>query len=396
MIRSQRGFTLVELMVTMVVFLLTITAAANIFSSLLNQFKQQSKIAETNIEGLVGLQMMRSDIEQAGYGLPYDLNGITYNEAFSSTTTPYNDPATYNDSTANPPRAVQVGNDIGFNNSDVLVIKATNLGISAAATKWAYVSNRGASNIIQPWNYADGTAIPDENLENGDQVIVLSPVVGGAQRVLVSSGASFSTTFNEDAGAFAAAFRPVDNSFETYLIYGISPGAALRMPFNRADYYIRTPAAMPARCAPNTGVLYKGLLNQSATSAANQFSGSEHPLLDCVAAMQVVFGLDMNDDGAAGTFYDLVTLSTSEGATAADVDATLASAELLRNRLKDIRVYILAQEGQRDTFYTSPSPITADDPNLGNVITFTIPAGDPRFNYRWKIYTLFIKPYNLR
>ncbi len=390
MIKSQRGFTFVELMITMVVFLLTITAAANIFSSLLNQFKQQSKIAETNIEGIVGLQMLRSDIEQAGYGLPYNLNGITYNEAFSSAT-PYSDPAAYNDATANPPRAVQVGNNIGFNNaavtpgaqSDVLVIKATNLGLSSAATKWAYVSNRGAlPNTIQPWNNVDGAAIPDENLENGDQVIVLNPIAGGTQRVLLSSGATFSTTFDSSAGTFASDFQPVASSFETYLIYGISPGAALRMPFNRADYYIRTPAAMPTRCAPNTGVLYKALLNHGATSAANQFLGSEHPLLDCVAAMQVLFGLDTNNDGAVESVVE-------------DLGAGL-TAENIRDQLKDIRVYILAQEGQRDTSYTSPSPITADDPVHGNVITFTIPAGDLRLNYRWKIYTLFIKPYDLR
>ncbi len=385
MTRSERGFTLVELMVTMVVFLLTITAAANIFSSLLNQFKQQSKIAETNIEGIVGLQMLRSDIEQAGYGLPYNLNGINYTgEAVNDVKTAYDD-TQFNDGTANPPRAVRVGNNIGFNNaavtpdaqSDVLVIKATNLGLSAAATKWAYVSNRGAlPNIIQPWNNADGAAIPDENLENGDQVIVLNPIVGGTQRVLLTSGAAFFTTFDASAGTFASAFQPVENSFESYLIYGISPGVAPRMPFNRADYYIRTPATMPARCAPNTGVLYKALVNHADGSLR------ELPLLDCVAAMQVRFGMDTNNDGAVDSVVD-------------DPGAGL-TAENIRDQLKDIRVYILAQEGQRDTFYTSPSPITANDPDFGNVITFTIPAGDPRSNYRWKIYTLFIKPYNLR
>ncbi len=385
MIRSQRGFTLVELMVTMIVFLLTITAAANIFSSLLNQFKQQSKIAETNLEGLIGLQMMRSDIEQAGYGLPYDLGGISYTgEAVNDAKTTYDD-TLFNDGTANPPRAVVIGNNIGFNNaavtpdpqSDVLVIKATNLGTSAAATKWAYVSNRGPlNNTIQPWNNADGVKIPDENLQNGDQVIVLNPIAGGTQRVLVTSGATFSTTFDSSAGAFASAFQPVENSFETYLIYGISPTAAPRMPFNRADFYIRTPTTMPTRCAPTTGVLYKALINH-----ANGSLG-ELPLLDCVAAMQVVMGLDTNNDGVPNSFVpDLAGLT----------------AEDIRNQLKDIRVYILAQEGQRDTSYTSPSPITADDPNLGSsVITFTIPAGDPRSNYRWKVYTMIIKPYNLR
>ena len=77
MIRREEGFTLVELMITMVVFVLVIAAASSIFSSLLNQFKQQSKIIESNIEGVVGLEMMRVDVQQAGFGLPWfvDSNG---------------------------------------------------------------------------------------------------------------------------------------------------------------------------------------------------------------------------------------------------------------------------------------------------------------------------------
>jgi len=71
--QKQTGFTLVELMVTMVIFVLVIAAASSMFTGILNQFKQQSKIAETNIEGLAGLQMFRTDIEQAGYGLPMTL-----------------------------------------------------------------------------------------------------------------------------------------------------------------------------------------------------------------------------------------------------------------------------------------------------------------------------------
>ncbi len=78
---SQKGFTLVELMVTMVIFLIVIVMAGNVFSILLGNFKQQSRMTESNIEGNVGLQMLRRDIEQAGYGLPWNLNGATYTEA---------------------------------------------------------------------------------------------------------------------------------------------------------------------------------------------------------------------------------------------------------------------------------------------------------------------------
>ena len=79
--RREEGFTLVELMITMVVFVLVIAAASQVFTSLLTQFKQQNKMAETHIEGAVGLGILRHDLEHAGYGLPWNMNGIVYAEA---------------------------------------------------------------------------------------------------------------------------------------------------------------------------------------------------------------------------------------------------------------------------------------------------------------------------
>jgi len=65
-----------------------------------------------------------------------------------------------------------------------------------------------------------------------------------------------------------------------------------RAPFNRADFYVATPAGnMPSKCAPNTGILYKAVMNQS----DGEFGAL--PLLDCVADMQVVFITDADADG---------------------------------------------------------------------------------------------------
>ncbi len=64
------GFTLVELMITMIIFVLAIAAASQIFVGLLNQFKQHSNIAETNIEGIIGLEMLRADIQQVVLACP--------------------------------------------------------------------------------------------------------------------------------------------------------------------------------------------------------------------------------------------------------------------------------------------------------------------------------------
>ena len=125
MMRKHDGFTLIELMIAMVVFMFAIVAATGIFIPLVSQFKQQSKITETNIEGVVGLELLRGDLEQAGFGLPFyfqDDTKINYAEAA-------NDPAKkYNDATPDAPRAIVAGNNVNFanivNGSDYLVIKS--------------------------------------------------------------------------------------------------------------------------------------------------------------------------------------------------------------------------------------------------------------------------------
>jgi prepilin-type N-terminal cleavage/methylation domain-containing protein len=79
--KREDGFTLVELLVAMVMFVMVISAASQVFTSLLTQFKQQSKIVETQVEGLLGLEILRYDIEHAGFGLPWRMGGAAYLEA---------------------------------------------------------------------------------------------------------------------------------------------------------------------------------------------------------------------------------------------------------------------------------------------------------------------------
>lgn len=354
-IMNHAGFTMVELMVTMVVFVLVIAGASGIFTSLLTQFKQQSKIAETNIEGIVGLEIMRQDIEHAGYGLPWEIpdkNNINYNEAAAG----------YNDSPNNPPRAILSGNGAGFNNSDELIIKAANVARNGASQEWTHLQT---GNIKR-----DG--LSGKTLDGNDLIIVLSP-----KRKLIANGADWDTTYNA-----TEKFSPPDAT-ETYLIYGIAPPTvtALRMPFNRADYYITT-ANVPARCAKGTGVLSKNVISHADGSRADNL-----PLLDCVADMQVIFRLDTDNNGEIDNATD---------------DISNLSAQQIREQVKEVRVYILAHEGQRDVNYTYPNATVqipaAPDPGAGLGSTFNFAArGITNWqNYRWKVYTLVVKPNNLR
>ena len=383
-LRKQDGFSLTELLVTMVIFALVIVAASNIFMGILGQFKQQSKIAESNIEGLIGLQMLKTDVEQAGFGLPWNLGTATYLEAINSpnTITTWND-TLFNDSTANAPRPIVFGDGLALNSSDVLVVKATSIGTARAAQRWTSIANTAAGN--QPAARWTPDTI-NENLEDNDRVIVIKPVSGSRMRELISSGAFF-TMF--DVGAYtsaatlAAGFLPTAGSSDTHLLYGVGT-SDLRMPFNRADFYVRRPATgMPSQCSTDagTGILYKAVVINNTGVAAGALQ--ELPLLDCVREMQIVFGWDANTtdtDNSANTWGALPTAWT-----AAEV----------RDRLKEVRIYILAHEGQRDNSYTSPATITATDPDAGQVINFDAAAANLR-NYRWKIYTLVAKPYSMR
>jgi len=67
--------------------------------------------------------------------------------------------------------------------------------------------------------------------------------------------------------------------------------------------------------------------------------------------------------------------------------------------LMDIRIYILAHEGQRDPNFTyATNPVTVGEFGAGRPFNFTTVANPVANwqNYRWKIYTIVITPKNLK
>ena len=81
---TNKGFTLIELVVVMAVFVVIIMITGDAFNTILKQTNKLSKSEESNIEGVIGLEMMRHDLEQAGFGLPQSYNSttpISYKEA---------------------------------------------------------------------------------------------------------------------------------------------------------------------------------------------------------------------------------------------------------------------------------------------------------------------------
>jgi hypothetical protein len=151
------------------------------------------------------------------------------------------------------------------------------------------------------------------------------------------------------------------------------------MPFNRTDYYLRTPAApadMPSQCAAGTGILYKGTVNHADGNL------TELPILDCVADMQVAYGLDTDGDGTVDTTTD---------------DISVLTAIQIRQQVRQVRVDTLAQEGQKDpTFTFGTNPIYIGVAGMGRNFDFTSSGITDWQRYRWRLYTISVSPDNLR
>lgn len=391
-IEFEGGFSLIELIVVMGLLGIVLALATTNFTTLLGSLKGESKIAETETETIVGLEILRQDIENAGYGLPWHVNAPLnwsdlsgYTEAESQTVCGSVNITNFDDAPNNAPRAILSGNNACNDGSDYLVIKSTIVRNHDESQKWTYLWNNGASISVNSWPSSI------ENMAGTTKVIAINPKQNKIDNVLVTYGAS--NSFYSQVSSVTTNYSPRPS--EVFLLFGVGPNTdtKLRMPFNRADYYI-SKSNPPYHCANGTGVLVKGVLSQNdGTLPANS-----DPLLDCVADIQVVYGVDQT--GTPDGKVDCYTNDLSLALPAYD-------AQNIRERVKEVRVYILAHEGRMDRSYRFGSntirvgdssgltKCTADtDPVLGRDFNLT---GITNYqNYRWKVYTLVILPDNLK
>lgn len=411
--KNRSGFTLIELLITMGLVIGVIFITTSAFNTILKQSANITSSEESNIEGVVGLEMFRHDLQQTGFGLPaaYNNPGIIYNEATSS-------PASLlNDDSASPavPRAIVTIDAISgatdstsetsnphniLDGTDYLAIKATTVGRSKASQKWTYVSyssNGGKKPNVWP-NSVD-------NLKNGDRVIVVSRTFskdGAVNNQMVFPAASPQTYWASNATTIMNSdFNPTDSNQINY-IYGVDDGD-LGMPFNRADYFVARPTIttqIPTVCAPGTGILYKANVNHNGGALTYM------PILDCVADMQVVLGWE--DPVGSG----VITESAASGATTPTaVAAWMASPEEIKNRLKFVKVYVMVQDGRKDTNFENkntlgpgsiysvvvgePGPSPASNVSITKAYSLADLNAKGWQNYKWKVYRIIVRPKNL-
>lgn len=453
--KNSKAFTLIELLIVMLIFMFILMISASAFESVIKVSTGLTKSAQTQMEGVVGLEILRKDLNAAGYGLPWSFQTTpgtsvtpdiaTYLEADLGSDNPviglssddFND-APRNATAGAPipvaPRAVVLGTvpasaakiitgggKRSNPGTDYLVIKSSVVAFNNSVGRWGYVNysgNQTANNsYIAKWNST-------EDFADNDVVITLRNTFSGtsqAQHVLAMEDAtkfSYRLLAKNPSGNYTPPvtalndiiYKPTGNLIDpfgakinnekliTYAIKSFNsnpaiddPNHLLRMPFNRADYFVRRPTTMAARCNPGTGVLYKAVIINEMGTSNNGGGQTLYPLIDCVGDMQVVF--DMQDP-------------TDANKTITQDNLTGLNAEAIRTRLKTIRVYLLVQEGGKDMKYTYPVTDTnnvisvSDERNSSLGRTFSQADMVSYFGadwnkYRWKVYSVVGQPYNL-
>jgi len=399
---STQGFSMIELIVVMGIFMTLIMISSGAFDKIAKASSKLLKSSDSNIQGIVGLEIMRYDLESAGYGLPWPSTTSSFIYDFDESQVSANflakgiDPEAFNDKNIpasvdvrKAPRAIQSAAATGSAASawelgrDYIVIKSTTVGGSNAAKKWSYIEGLAGSSSLKEWGGAD-------DLVAGDRVITLKTltVEKKAYRDLVAvSTTDFSYSVpTKSGGKFVPPAAYQADTADIFLVYGVGPhstlSASLSYPYNRVDYFIDRPTQprdMPARCAPGTGILYKGNVKQVGGGVIPD------PLLECVADMQVIYSLDTTKSGGVNFHGNEDILSS-------------LSADEIRAQLKEVRVYILVQDGQKDTSYTFPaSTVQVGEFGLGRAYNLALldGIGSEWKHYRWKVYTLVVSPKNI-
>ena len=375
--RKKEGFSLVELIVAMAIFIIIIGIPYKMFVNELRTALQESSKAGTELESVPSVEIIRKDIEMAGYGLPWYLDNSTiYKETNTKNFPLYSKKmkaSLFNDAPNDPPRAIVGKKDDKENGFSYLVLKGAIFGLNKASEHWTYIDNNNNLNI---WPKNDASNY--NNIEKEDRVIILS---ADEKRKLIYDILGFYFRVDKDASELEtdpfSYGLPDDLPRSVYLIYGIDT-SDIRAPFNRVDYFLNDGSNDPDKCADGTHTLERAVMRQSDGAIVS------HPLLHCVADFQVYFGVDENNNGL---------IDKSEWIQ----DLTSKDAEYIRKNLKQVRVYILMQVGRKDNHYTfDNSTFYVGDEKIKIGRTFDLSSNIKDYqHYRWKLIKLIAIPRNL-
>jgi prepilin-type N-terminal cleavage/methylation domain-containing protein len=337
---NEKGVSLVELLVTLAIFSAVMAGVYAIYLAQIRHSTREYMLAESEMETEIAKNIIERDIMMAGYGMADDYGPLSI------------DPLPVGSTDAASPSS-----------SDSLILRGTGVGIlSRSAMAWSYITSKGPPVSYKTW--ADGR----ENVGLSDQVIYIEPNT----REIMTVGSK---------GIFKFPDAPPEAG-EGTLVYGLHSDSA-DLPYYTVQYLIGGTAL--SMCSPGT----QNLLRAESRNDDPPSSSSRESILNCVRDFQVAIGLDTNDDGIIDLWDNGATLPSYDRRT-------------LKRRLKQVRLYILLQQGNRDPYFTYSNPdnpgdgatIRVGDSSLGTGRDITLTS--KQRSYRWRVLTLSVTPRNLR
>lgn len=351
---DPKGFTLIEIMVTLAIFTIVM---GGFFSAYLSQMKhttREYKGAEAEIELGVAKNILLHDLDLAGYGLADDYS------AASGFTVP----------------VAAKGTDHG---PDDLYLMGTSLSIAnRASQEWTFMSSAGSPPTFHTWGDAR------EDLGDKDRVILMEP---STKKLLVQGTGTLNWLFRYSgsppnvttppnlSATSATAFDKPSLGTLVYALYGDSSSAEAAQPYWAVHYYLSGDS--PSGCATGT----QSLLRAESDQTVDPDHGD--PMLSCVLDMEVAFGVDLDENG---------TIDTWDNGGATYVNGY--SADLLRKRLKEVKVYLLIQSSNYDRDYTFP--LTSIRVGQGTNVGRDVDLNAEQRKYRWRLVTFSKTLRNLR
>ncbi len=369
---NQKGMTILELMIVLVIFSVVMAGLYSSYQTMMRQGVKEFRIAQSEMETNISANIIKRDMNLAGYGLADNYNGL-----FTAVSATVGGGISQNSTTKGYP--------------STLTLMGTALGIqSGAAQHWTYISDYSGGVA----SFATWTDVR-EDVKNNDVVILMDP----STKTLLTQGADWKFIFNGSGNpltTLASTPLSLTTGNKGYLLYGIyrlGDSSAATQPFYAVAYSLGGTA--PSNCAPNTLNLLRA--ESSTTSAPS--GGS--PVMNCVAEFRIAFGL--TTAGSADSSVGLpIDFWDNTGAV-----ANLYSPTDLKKRLKQIRAYLLIQEGSYDSGYTYKNPDTTPGyfgtqtirvgdlymPGGGTGRDYTLQPGQG--NYHWRVLSYTATPRNL-
>jgi len=335
---NKRGFTLVELIVTL--FIITVVMGAVYFTyiKLLKGFKNESSKIETQIEKLVGIELIRLDLEHIGYGIAKDETSLIINWDLNNKTLTLR-------STINNTRQ----ETLGWFYIDCTGLAGCNVNISSLPEK-------GQSYYVY---YIDA----------------IDKMSRGKGTVNVDQYGAFSFGGTPTGGSGKYIGFPITEKVYDNTANGCNVG------YCNIVQYALSNINLPNYCNVNT----YNLLRRVGTEAINGNGGN--PLFNCVADYTVTFDLDTDGNGGVDQYgYSL---------PAVDKNGDGIDNDEIRTQLKRINFYILIQEGIRNPKHNFSNVRSCGANTCINGIDVDLVLPDNYQPYSWKVLKISVKPMDL-